>query len=166
MRPSPTLGQDHSRGLRLMKATWKPEGFFPLSNRNLRVGISQAIVLNQASWRPGRERQGHWLKACVSGYLPAPEPPGKKGRVSVAQSCPTLCNPMNCSPPGSSVHGISQARNTGVGCHPLLQGIFPTRGSNPVLLHCRQILNRLSHQEFLSFFLKIGVFMAVLGLHC
>ena len=29
---------------------------------------------------------------------------------SVAQSCPTLCNPMDCSPPGSSVHGIFQAR--------------------------------------------------------
>ena len=39
-----------------MKATWKPEGFIPLSNRNLRVGIGQAIVLNQASWRPGREK--------------------------------------------------------------------------------------------------------------
>ena len=29
---------------------------------------------------------------------------------SVVQSCPTLCNPMDCSPPGSSVHGIFQAR--------------------------------------------------------
>ena len=34
-----------------------------------------------------------------------------------AQSCPTLCDPMDCSPPGSSVHGVFQARNTGVGCH-------------------------------------------------
>ena len=43
------------------------------------------------------------------------------------QSCPTLCHPTDCSPPGSSVHGILQARkNTGVGCHSLLQGIFPT----------------------------------------
>ena len=40
---------------------------------------------------------------------------------SVAQSCPTLCNPMDCSLPGSSVHGTLQAR-TGVGCHALLQG--------------------------------------------
>ena len=31
-------------------------------------------------------------------------------RVKLLQSCPTLCNPMNCSPPGSSVHGILQAR--------------------------------------------------------
>ena len=58
----------------------------------------------------------------------------------VAQSCPTLCNPMDCSLPGSSVHGDSPGKNTGVGCHFLLQGIFPTQGSNPGLLHCRQIL--------------------------
>ena len=43
-----------------------------------------------------------------------------------AQSCPTLRNPMDCSLPGSSVRG----KNPGVGCHALLQGIFPTRGSN------------------------------------
>ena len=51
----------------------------------------------------------------------------------VAQSCLTLCGPMDCSLPGSSVHGISQARmgshSTGVGCHSLLQGIFPTQVS-------------------------------------
>ena len=44
----------------------------------------------------------------------------------VAQSCPTLWNPMDCSPPGSSVHGDSPGKNTGAGCHALLQGIFPT----------------------------------------
>ena len=43
----------------------------------------------------------------------------------VAQSCLTLCDPMDCSPPGSSVHGDSPGKNTGVGCHALLQGIFP-----------------------------------------
>ena len=42
---------------------------------------------------------------------------------------------MDCSPPGSSVHGDSPGKNTGVGCHTLLQGIFPTQGSNPRLLH-------------------------------
>ena len=45
----------------------------------------------------------------------------------VAQSCPTLCDPMDCSLPGSSVHGDSPGKNTGVGCHALLQGIFPPR---------------------------------------
>ena len=48
----------------------------------------------------------------------------------IAQSCLTLSNPMDCSLPGSSVHGDSPGKNTGVGCHALLQGIFPTQGSN------------------------------------
>ena len=48
----------------------------------------------------------------------------------VAQSCLTLCNPMDCSPPGSSVHGDSPGKNIGVGCHALLQGIFPTQVSS------------------------------------
>ena len=65
---------------------------------------------------------------------------------SVAQSCPTLCDPMDCSPPGPSVPGDSPGKNPGVGCHALFQGIFPTQGSNPDLPHCRQILYRLSHQ--------------------
>ena len=43
---------------------------------------------------------------------------------------------MNCSLPGFSVHGDSPSKNTGVGCHALLQEIFPTQGSNPVILHC------------------------------
>ena len=53
---------------------------------------------------------------------------------------------MDCSPPGSSVHGDSLGKNTGVGCHALLQGIFPTQGSNPGLPHCRRIPYQLSHQ--------------------
>ena len=64
----------------------------------------------------------------------------------VTQSCPTLCDPMDCSPPGFSVHGDSPGKNTWVGCHVLLQGIFPTQGSNSGLLHCRWILYCLSHQ--------------------
>ena len=52
----------------------------------------------------------------------------------------TFCGPMDCNPPRSSVHGDSPGKNTGVGCHTLLQGIFPTQGSNPhllCLLHCQ-----------------------------
>ena len=64
----------------------------------------------------------------------------------VAQSCPTLCYPMDYNPPGSSVNGDSPGKNTEVGYHVLLQGIFPTQGSNPRLLHCRRILYHLSHQ--------------------
>ena len=46
----------------------------------------------------------------------------------VTQSCLTLWGPMDCSWPGSSVHGDSPGKNTGVGCQALLQGIFPTQG--------------------------------------
>ena len=52
----------------------------------------------------------------------------------VAQLCSNLCNTMDCSPPGSSVHWDSPGKNTGMGCHALLQGIFPTQGSNPGFL--------------------------------
>ena len=64
----------------------------------------------------------------------------------VSQLCPTLSNSMDCSRPGSFVHGNSPGKNTGVGFHALLQGIFPTQGLNPGLPHCRQILYHLSHQ--------------------
>ena len=57
----------------------------------------------------------------------------------VTQSCPTVCNPMDYNPCGSSVLGDSQGKNTIVGCHALLQGIFQTQGSNWGLWHCRQI---------------------------
>ena len=53
----------------------------------------------------------------------------------VTQSCPTLCNPMDCSPPASSVRGICQARILGSCCHSLLQWLFPTQGLNPHLLN-------------------------------
>ena len=62
------------------------------------------------------------------------------------QSYPTLCNPVDYSPPGSTVRGDSPGKKTRVGCHFLLQGIFPTQGSNPGLLHCRWILYHLGHQ--------------------
>ena len=63
-----------------------------------------------------------------------------------AQSCLTLCNPTECSPPGSSVHGEFSRKEYWSGCHTLFQGISPTQELNPDLLHCRQILYQLSHQ--------------------
>ena len=66
----------------------------------------------------------------------------EKVKVLVTQSCPTLCDPIDCSPPDSCVHGILQARILGS----LLQGIFLTQGSNLGFLHCRQILYHLSQQ--------------------
>ena len=70
-----------------------------------------------------------------------------------------LCAVLSCSVvfnslgplPGSSVCGDSPGKNTGVGCHALFQGIFPTQGSNPCLPNCRQILYHLSQQGRLDF---------------
>ena len=65
----------------------------------------------------------------------------------VAQSCPTLCDPMHCNPPGSSVLGDSPGKNA------LLQGTSPSQGLNPGLLHCRQIL------LFFLFFLSLFIYL-------
>ena len=65
----------------------------------------------------------------------------------VSQSRLTLCDPMDCSPPGSSIHGDSPGKNTAVGDHALLQGIFPTQGLNPGLPLYRQTLYCLSPRE-------------------
>ena len=62
------------------------------------------------------------------------------GESEVTQSCPTLCDPMDCGPPGFSIHGFFSGKSTGVGCHFLLQETFLTQGSNPGLPHCRQRL--------------------------
>ena len=64
----------------------------------------------------------------------------------VAQSCPTLCDPMDYSLPGCSIHGILQAISWRMVCHFLLQETFLTQGLNPGLLHCRQTLYCLSYQ--------------------
>ena len=61
------------------------------------------------------------------------------GRRRWCQSSLTLCDPLDCSPPGSSVHRIFPGKGTEVGCHALLHGVFSTPGSNPPLLHCRRI---------------------------
>ena len=91
--------------------------------------------------------------------------------VKLLQSCLTHCNSMDCSPPGSSVHEDFPGKNTGGGCHALLQGnlpnpgikprkpndtevgslsllqgIFPTQEWNRGLLHCRWILYQLRYQ--------------------
>ena len=59
--------------------------------------------------------------------------------VLVIQSCPTLCDPMDYSPPGCPVHGIL--------LHALLQGFCPAQGSNPRFLHCRQSLYHWATRE-------------------
>ena len=64
----------------------------------------------------------------------------------VAQLCGTVCDSMDCNLPGSSIHGDSPGKNTGVGCHAFfLQWVFPTQGLNPCLPHCKWIFHCLSH---------------------
>ena len=96
----------------------------------------------QALLSLGFSRQEHWmgchfLLQCMR----------VKSESEVAQLHPTLCDPMDGSLPGSSIRGIFPGKSTGVGCHFLLQGIFPIQGSNPGLLHFRQILYHLSHRK-------------------
>ena len=64
----------------------------------------------------------------------------------VAHLCATLCNPVDCSLPGSSVHGIFQPRVLEWVAISFSRAIFLIQGSNPDLSHCRQMLYRLSHQ--------------------
>ena len=63
----------------------------------------------------------------------------------VVQSCPTLCDPMDYSAPGSSIHGDSPDKNTGVGCHALLQGIY--------------CINKKTHRD-MSFIFKYVYFIS------
>ena len=84
---------------------------------------------------------GEELTLSISSHPP-------KVKVSVAQLGPTFCDPMDCSPPGSSVHGILQARTLEWVVIPFSWEflVFLTQGSNPDLLRFRQILYHLSHQ--------------------
>ena len=96
-------------------------------------------------WRSGWKREESERRN-KKRSLRLRRPEMKVVKLLVAQSCPTLCDPVDCSPPGSSVHGDSPGENPGVGCHALLQGIFPTQELNLGLPHCRQFLYHLSHQ--------------------
>ena len=103
------------------------------------------LPLAPGNWRKSRPGS-QWLRAqaapeteillglCVSVCVHA----------KLLQLCLSLCDPSDCSPPGSSVHGDSPGKNNGVACHALLQGIFLTQGSNPCLLrllHCQDLYN-------------------------
>ena len=68
-------------------------------------------------------------------------------KVLVAQSCPTLCDPMDCSLCPWDFPG----KNTGVDCHSLLQGIFPTQELNLGLPQFFHLLSQYLSNVFLSF---------------
>ena len=97
-------------------------------------------------WVPLQSRKHGGLRVLKHG----PQVPlccewlSEKKTVLVAQSCPTLSDPVNCSPPGSSLHGILQARVLQWAPFPF-SGTLSDPGIEPALLHCRQILYHLSH---------------------
>ena len=80
-------------------------------------------------------RQEYW------NGLPSPTRFLSMVKAKVAQSCWTLCDPHGLYRPWNS-----PGQNNGVSSLSLLQGIFPTQGSNPGLLYCRWILYQLSHE--------------------
>ena len=130
--------------------------------------VPHATQCIQKKWETHRSKEKSWIRCRVELWQWESIPMTKSkfnigelklrfstGRLNlcvekeseVAQSCPTLCDPLDCSLPGSSLPGIFQARVTRVGCHFLLQGIFPTQGSNPGLPHCRQMLYCLKSES-------------------
>ena len=76
-----------------------------------------------------------------------------KGKVLVAQLCPTLCDPVDCSPPDSSVHGIIQARILEWVAMPSSRGSFrPGNESTPPTLQADSLLSETPH----IFFMVLG----------
>ena len=90
----------------------------------------------------------HWISGRNSGRLFFSISMNKssfqfrwKVKVTDTQLCSTFCDPMDYT-----VHGILQARILEWIAFPFSRGILPAQGSNPGLLHCKQILYKLSHK--------------------
>ena len=125
-------------------------------------GIFQARILEQIAISYFRHVPNQGLNAHLLGLLHRQAdslslvPPGKPQFLVVValvtQSCPTLCDPMGCSPRGPLSMGILQSRILERVAIPFLRGFFPTQGSNLGLLHCNQILYHLSYREAPSSF--------------
>ena len=140
--------------MRLDILTKRGRGTWVLWVRREQVTWTHGEVVAKCSLerRPSRGARfaGAWILdfstscvcACVCNRVWLSATPGTVAHQGVrvcVQSCLTLCDPRNCSPPGSS--------NTGVCCHFLLQGLFPTQESNPCLLHWQADSLPLSHWE-------------------
>ena len=106
---------------------------FHRNSRNERILFLNAIIwhLQGASALSCFTCQGGWYKL----------------NCEVDQSCPILCNPKDCILPGSSIHGIFQARVLEWVAISFSRGIFLTQGSNPGLPHCRLTLYQFSYQK-------------------
>ena len=143
----------------------------PTSTETSRLVGTRRLMMSPPSY-PTTNQSEECLHADPAPHNPLPPPvfktfPWKRSRISllsttvltpslkvlVTQLCSTLCNPMDYIFCHLLCPWDSPGKNTGVGSQSLLQGIFQTQGSNPGLLHCRQLLYHLSHQG--SWFLAI-----------
>ena len=127
------------------------------AQRMKRLPAMQETRVRSLGWEDPLEKEMATHASTLAWRIPRTEEPGATIH-GVAESDTTelLHFTSHCSPPGSSVHGASPGKNTGVGCHDLLQVIFPIQGANPGLLHCRRILYRLSHIKCLESVIKLS----------
>ena len=100
------------------------------------------------------EAQTGWRQPRSSWPSAPPGSPAKYMLVSESESCSVVSNSLQ--PHGLYIPWNSPGQNTGVGCCSLLQGIFPTQGSNPGLPHCRWIPYQLSHKGSLRILEWVG----------
>ena len=130
---------------------WQPTVWHDMHN----FSLDKSNPSLSTAWSPGSLREEPiWGQPAGSGVTSVCESQWMRilARCScavlclVTRLCPTVCGLMDCSPPGCSVLGDSPCKNTGVGCRAHCQGIFPTQGSNPGLLHCGQLLYSLNRQ--------------------
>ena len=144
---TPKICHFHYRGLvcnsRKSRNTWSNRQVWPWSTEWSRAKANRVLPKEDTghSKHPLPKMQEKTLHMDITRWSIL-----KARQKERAQSYLTLCDPMDCSPPGSSVHGYSPGKNTGVGCHVLLQEISPTQRLNSGLPHCRQILYCLSYQ--------------------
>ena len=118
LRPTPTL--EASRGCRL--ASTHP-GCWWACPAGCGACHGSPDTAGSRMPAPRRPRSG-WVRGCLGR-------PSDDHESEIAQSCLTLCDPMACSLQGFSIHWIFQAKNTGVGCHFLLQGNLSDLGIEP-----------------------------------
>ena len=116
---------------------WSPQG----AGCAWRTWLSRGLMIEH---EPPKSTMS-WSTLIASTYFFSSMTFRVKLKASVTQSCQTLCDPTDCSPPGSSVHEDSPGKSTGVGSHFLLQGIFPTQWSNSHLLHWQAESLPLTH---------------------
>ena len=129
----------------LVKKTWGPPQvpvFYHKTNWNLSPMVTpwKANLLGECRAFPEGFKifSAQLYKWCFANSLNS-----SLSESEVAQSCPTLCDPMDTR---LLCPWDFLGKGTGVGCHFLLQGIFLTQGLSPGLPHCRQTLYHLSHQ--------------------